>query len=79
MNTDYNLNSDDQLTKLIKSKGINSWNILTEYIASLPYGRTSNRANFKLVISEKKGSCSSKHALLKKIADLNGIPNIKPI
>ena len=76
MDTDYNLNSKDKLTELAKSIGIESWNQLTEYVKNLPYGRNKNRTNFGLVLSEKKGTCSSKHALLKSIADLNNVPNI---
>ena len=76
MNTDYKLTSKDKLTKLVRSKGIETWSELTEFIKSLPYGRNKNRTDFGLVISEKKGTCSSKHALLKSIADLNNISNI---
>lgn len=76
MNVDYNLKSNDKLTEFIKSKGIYSWNKLTKYIQHLPYGRNKNRTDFTLVLSEKKGTCSSKHALLKNIANLNNIPNI---
>ncbi|WP_336068601.1 hypothetical protein [Mesoflavibacter sp. CH_XMU1404-2] len=76
MNTDYKLKSKDKLTELAKSTGIETWNELTEFIKNLPYGRNKNRTDFGLVISEQKGTCSSKHALLKRIADLNSIPNI---
>ncbi|WP_308993530.1 hypothetical protein QLS71_017690 [Mariniflexile litorale] len=76
MNTDYKLSSNDELTKLAKGNGINSWNELTEFIKNLPYGRNKNRTELGLVLSEKKGTCSSKHAVLKRIADLNNIPNI---
>jgi len=77
MNIDFKLTSKDKLTELAKSSGINSWNELTEFIKNLPYGRNKNRTDFGLVLSEKKGTCSSKHALLKSIADLNKISNIK--
>ncbi|WP_440881169.1 hypothetical protein [Tenacibaculum sp. C7A-26P2] len=76
MNKDYKLRSKDKLTKLVKIKGIETWNELTEFIKKLPYGRNKNRTDFGLVLSEQKGTCSSKHALLKNIADLNNIPNI---
>lgn len=79
MKTDYKFISKDELTELAKSSGINSWMHLTEFIKNLPYGRNKNRTDLGLVLSEKKGSCSSKHALLKKIADLNNIPNVKLI
>lgn len=77
MNSNYELTSTDELTELVKSKGITTWNDLTEFIRNLPYGRNSNRKDFGLVISESKGTCSSKHALLKSIADLNAIPNVE--
>ena len=76
MNKDYKLTSKDELTKLAISKGIETWNELTEFIKNLPYGRNENRTDFGLVLSEQKGTCSSKHALLKSIADLNNVPNI---
>lgn len=79
MNTNYKLTSKDKLTELAKSKGIETWNELTEFIKKLPYGRNKNRTDFELVLSEQKGTCSSKHALLKSITDLNNIPNIELI
>jgi len=76
MKVDYKLDSNDELTELARSKGINSWNELTEFIKNLPYDRNKNRTEFGLVLSEMKGSCSSKHAVLKRIADLNNVPGI---
>ncbi len=79
MNTNYILSSKDKLTFLIKNSGIETWNELIKYVKNLPYERNSNRTDFGLVISEKKGSCSSKHALLKKVADLNKVEKVKLI
>ena len=73
------LESKDELTAIINNCGIKTWEELIEFVKSLPYGRNSNRTDFGLVITEKKGSCSSKHSLLKKVANLNNIPNIKLI
>ncbi len=75
----YPLKSKDVLSELARSKGIDSWGQLTQWIRKLPYGRNKNRSDLALVLFEEKGSCSSKHALLKKLADLNGIPNVKLI
>ncbi|MEZ4976713.1 MAG: hypothetical protein R2802_09175 [Flavobacteriaceae bacterium] len=72
----YTLTSRDYLTQLLKDNGISSWDTLLEYVKNLPYGRISNRNNFSLVLTEQKGTCSSKHALLKLLADANQIPNI---
>lgn len=46
-------------------------------VTNIPYGRNSNRDDFSLVISENKGTCSSKHAYLKDFADKNNIQNVQ--
>jgi hypothetical protein len=50
---------------------------LIDKVKNLPYGRNANRYDFSLVISENKGTCSSKHAFLKDFADKNEIENVK--
>jgi len=77
--TNRKLLSKDELTVIINNNGIQTWGELIDFVKTLPYGRNSNRTDFELVITEKKGSCSSKHSLLKKVANLNNIPNIKLI
>lgn len=79
MKTDYTLQSTDTLTLLLKDLDIFTWHNLTEYVKHLPYGRTSNRTDLSLVLTEQKGTCSSKHAFLKYVADLNNLPDIKLI
>lgn len=76
MNTDYKLKSKDKLTELAKRNGIETWSELMHFVKLLPYGRNRNRTDFGLVLTELKGTCSSKHALLKDIANSNSIPNI---
>ncbi len=53
-----------------------SWDELLDYIRNLPYGRNANRHDLRLVLQEQKGTCSSKHALLKMIADENNIQEV---
>jgi hypothetical protein len=74
-----NFHSKDNLTTLVKDKGIQNWSELIDYTQKLPYGRNQNREDFSLVIKESKGTCSSKHSFLKKIADLNNFDNVKLI
>lgn len=71
--------SEDSLTNLICSKGILNWDELLIFIQHVPYGRNANRTDFSLVLTENQGTCSSKHALVKKIADLNHIKGVKLI
>ena len=49
------------------------------FVKQIPYGRNSNREDLSLVISENKGTCSSKHAYLKDFAIKNKIPNVQLI
>ncbi|MFT5915079.1 MAG: hypothetical protein ACI81T_001577 [Bacteroidia bacterium] len=72
----YPLKSPDSLIKKITFTGIENWQSLLDLIENLPYGRNANRKDFTLVWSEQKGTCSSKHAFLKHIADLNKIQNV---
>lgn len=73
------LNSNDLLTQSIRDLGINTWNELKEYTRLIPYGRNANRSDLSLVISENKGTCSSKHAMLKLVADRNNLPHVELI
>lgn len=54
-----------------------AFNDLLDKVKNIPYGRNTNRFDFSLVISENKGTCSSKHAFLKEYADIHNIPNVK--
>lgn len=56
-----------------------NWQETINLVKHIPYGRNSNRTNFSLVISENKGTCSSKHAFLKDFAIKNKIPNVQLI
>ncbi len=49
------------------------------FVKQIPYGRNANRENVSLVITENKGTCSSKHAFLKNFADKNNIQNVQLI
>ncbi|MBL4708347.1 MAG: hypothetical protein JKY48_07925 [Flavobacteriales bacterium] len=56
-----------------------TWEGLIQFVRHLPYGRNANRKDLKLVSFEKKGNCSSKHALLKRVADANNIADVQLI
>jgi hypothetical protein len=69
--------ASEKLSTLLIKQGITTWQEAAKYIQDLPYGRNKNREDVSLVITERKGTCSSKHALLKTIADENKIANVK--
>ncbi|MEM7087341.1 MAG: hypothetical protein AAF489_14230 [Bacteroidota bacterium] len=73
------LNSSDAWTAQLQPLNIYDWATLTAFVQNLPYGRNKNRSDFSLVISERKGSCSSKHAYLKEIAQRNNLNDVQLI
>ncbi len=75
----YPLKASDPISMILRNQGLKTWGKAVEYIHLLPYGRNKNRSDLSLVLKEKKGTCSSKHALLKHIADSNQVPDVKLI
>lgn len=70
------LESNDPLTIDMVESGVVTWEDLVRCVKTFHYGRNSNRADLSLVWYERKGSCSSKHAFLKHVAELNKIKNV---
>jgi len=62
-----------EISDLFSKKGLASFQECVSYVHQLPYGRNADRGNFKSVIKDKKGTCSTKHALIKALADEQGI------
>lgn len=76
---DFELTSNDPYSVAFREAGISSFKDACDFVAQLPYGRNTNREDFNLVLSEKKGTCSSKHALLASLALENGHPEVELI
>lgn len=76
---DVSLVSDDPTTQRIKEKEISTWDQMLHHVRHIPYGRNKDRTKFDLVLTNNKGTCSSKHALLKQVADTNQIAGVKLI
>jgi hypothetical protein len=56
------------------SRGITDFRAAGRYLQGLPYGRTVERADFRAVLREGKGTCSTKHALLAALAYEQDLP-----
>lgn len=76
---EFQLESNDPLTIDIVESGVVTWEDLVRCVKNFHYGRNANRSDLSLVWYERKGTCSSKHAFLKYIADLNAVPNVELI
>ena len=68
------LDPSGRTSKCFLEVGVSSFRDAASYVASLPYGRNSDRADFSLVLSEHRGTCSSKHALIATLAQELELP-----
>lgn len=76
---DFSIENKNPLTNILLSLGVKTFHEALSYVHDLPYGRNSERANPILVLTENKGTCSTKHACLKQIAEDHGYPEIELI
>lgn len=70
----YSLKNKGPISELFLNKGIENFAQAISYIHKLPYRRNSALGQYLLVLNEACGTCSTKHALIKKLADEVGVP-----
>jgi hypothetical protein len=61
---DFDLKSDFSAFELCKKHSIHTFSELCEFVQHVPYKRISNTSDYSLILSENRGTCSSKHGLL---------------
>ena len=66
------LDAGRPLGRKFAALGLGGYREAARYVRSLPYGRNSDRADWRLVLAEGRGTCSTKHALLAELARENG-------
>jgi hypothetical protein len=64
---------DGAVTRRFRDRGITDFAAAARYVQLLPYGRTSSRDDVALVLTEGRGTCSTKHALLAALAGELGL------
>ncbi len=74
---DFTIKSKGEISKEFFKRKILTFNQASFFIKQLPYGRNSDKNNLISVFTDKCGTCSTKHALLKILADENNFENIK--
>jgi hypothetical protein len=67
------LKSIGPLSSLLLVRAIFDFRAAGQYLQQLPYGRNTDRADFRLVLTEHRGTCSTKHALLAALAREQGL------
>jgi hypothetical protein len=71
------LKQTGKISNYLIKMGILDFENAEKYIKKLPYKRNVNKENIFCVLEEGGGTCSTKHALLKRLADENNYEGVK--
>jgi hypothetical protein len=71
---DFALDAFGEVGLRFAALGITGYRDAARYVLGLPYGRNSDRSDWRLVLKERCGTCSTKHALLTELARENDRP-----
>lgn len=76
---DFKIQSLGEISDAFLKENIFTFHNATHFVANLDYGRNVNKDDLKTIFVDNCGTCSTKHAVLKKLADENGFSEIKLI
>ncbi|MEJ7843299.1 MAG: hypothetical protein WKF95_16160 [Rubrobacter sp.] len=68
----FRLETAGRLGSRFRALGVEDFRQAAGYVRDLPYARNSDRSVFFLVLTERRGTCSTKHALLAALAQEHG-------
>ena len=71
---DVALRAAHEIGAELSRRGARTYRDAGRLVRDLPYGRTADRADPMLVLSEGRGTCSTKHALLARLAEEERLP-----
>lgn len=74
---DFKIEFNGEISELFLSRNIQTFQEAAEFIQNLNYGRNSNKDDLKTLFSDNKGTCSTKHAVLKQLASENNFNEVK--
>jgi hypothetical protein len=73
---DFKITSNGKISREFVNSNLTTFKESIAYIHALPYGRNSNKYDLTTVFSDQCGTCSTKHAVLKQLADENGFEGL---
>jgi hypothetical protein len=76
-NLNFDINPIGKISKFFLDRNITSFEEATIFIKQLPYRRNKNKADLTTVFSDNCGTCSTKHAVLKQLAEENNVLDLK--
>jgi hypothetical protein len=71
---EFALDASGEVGRRFAALGITSYRDAARHVLGLPYARNSDRSDWRLVLEERCGTCSTKHALLAELARENDCP-----
>lgn len=74
---DFLLHADAPASAALRTRGVHTFAKACALVQELAYARNADKTNTLCVLHENRGTCSTKHALLKTLADENGHPEIE--
>lgn len=75
----FEIKSNGEISMEFLKRNIYSFNEATTFINNLKYGRNDNKDDLKTIFEDNCGTCSTKHSVLKQLADENNNREIKLI
>lgn len=75
----FPLSARGPVTELFIERGITDFSAALAHVRHLPYGRNSGKEDVAVALREGRGTCSTKHALLKALADEHGVEGVRLI
>ncbi len=75
----FKIQQNGEISKEFLKRNIHTFSEATEFINNLNYGRNENKNNLKTIFTDNCGTCSTKHSILKKLAEENNESEIKLI
>lgn len=73
----FTIINNGKISKDLLNLGIKDFYQAIKFIGNLHYGRNSQRSLYQLVLTEKRGTCSTKHALLSRLCIEQQVEEIK--
>ncbi len=68
----FSIQPGKEISNQFIRRGILTFEEACSYIKTIPYGRNADKLDSLCVFNDQKGTCSTKHALLKRLAEENG-------
>ena len=75
----FKIQQNGEISIEFLKRNIHTFSEATEFINNLNYGRNENKNDLKTIFSDNCGTCSTKHSILKKLAEENNESEIKLI